>query len=35
MPMKSIPEALDLRSLILQNFEKSLIETDADKKVHC
>jgi NADH dehydrogenase len=30
--MKSIPEALDLRSLILQNFEKSLIETDFDKK---
>nr|WP_199158459.1 NAD(P)/FAD-dependent oxidoreductase [Pedobacter sp. ASV2] len=32
MPMKSIPEALDLRSLILQNFEKSLIETNSDKK---
>jgi len=32
MPMKSIPEALDLRSLILQNFEKSLIETDVIKK---
>jgi len=32
MPMKSIPEALDLRSLILQNFEKSLIEQNADKK---
>jgi len=32
MPMKSIPQALDLRSLILQNFEKSLIEKDADKK---
>jgi len=32
MPMKSIPEALDLRSLILQNFEKSLIEKDANKK---
>ena len=32
MPMKSIPEALDLRSLILQNFEKSLIEKDLDKK---
>lgn len=28
MPMKSIPEALDLRSLILQNLEKALIETD-------
>jgi len=32
MPMKSIPEALDLRSLILQNFEKSLIEKDLNKK---
>ncbi|WP_316802826.1 NAD(P)/FAD-dependent oxidoreductase [Pedobacter nototheniae] len=32
MPMKSIPEALDLRSMILQNFEKSLIETNPDKK---
>lgn len=32
MPMKSIPEALDLRSMILQNFEKSLIETDVTKK---
>ncbi|WP_443939674.1 NAD(P)/FAD-dependent oxidoreductase [Pedobacter sp. MW01-1-1] len=32
MPMKSIPEALDLRSLILQNFEKSLIESNPDKK---
>lgn len=32
MPMKSIPEALDLRSLILQNFEKSLIEKDLNKR---
>lgn len=32
MPMKSIPEALDLRSLILQNLEKSLIEQDPLKK---
>ena len=32
MPMKSIPEALDLRSLILQNLEKSLIEQDPIKK---
>ncbi len=32
MPMKSIPEALDLRSLILQNFEKSLIEVNPEKK---
>ncbi len=29
MAMKSIPQALDLRSLILQNFEKSLLVTDA------
>lgn len=28
MPMKSIPEALNLRSLILQNLEQSLITTD-------
>jgi NADH dehydrogenase len=28
MPMKSIPEALNLRSLILQNLEASLITTD-------
>ncbi len=28
MPMKSIPEALNLRSLILQNLESALIETD-------
>jgi NADH dehydrogenase len=28
MPMKSIPEALNLRSLILQNLEASLIATD-------
>jgi NADH dehydrogenase len=27
MPMKSVTEALDLRSLILQNFEKALIST--------
>lgn len=32
VPMKSIPEALDLRSMILQNFEKSLIEKDTEKK---
>ncbi len=32
MPMKSIPEALDLRSLILQNLEKSLVEVDPVKK---
>lgn len=29
MPMKSIPEALNLRSLILQNLEASLITNDA------
>ncbi|PST82241.1 FAD-dependent oxidoreductase [Pedobacter yulinensis] len=28
MPMKTIPEALNLRSLILQNLEKSLIENN-------
>lgn len=28
MPMKSIVEALDLRSLILQNFEQALLTTD-------
>ncbi|MGY3054864.1 NADH dehydrogenase [Pedobacter sp. UYEF25] len=32
VPMKSVPEALDLRSMILQNFEKSLIEKDPEKK---
>ncbi len=29
MAMKSIPQALDLRSLILQNFEKAMLSTDA------
>jgi NADH dehydrogenase len=32
MPMKSIPEALNLRSLILQNLEASLITKDAQEK---
>lgn len=32
MPMKTIPEALNLRSMILQNLEESLIETDPIKK---
>lgn len=32
MPMKSIPEALNLRSLILQNLEASLITTDSRHK---
>lgn len=32
MPMKSIPEALNLRSMILQNMEEALIENDPVKK---
>ncbi|WP_256012406.1 NAD(P)/FAD-dependent oxidoreductase [Desertivirga xinjiangensis] len=32
MPMKTIPEALNLRSMILQNLEEALIETDPDVK---
>ena len=32
MPMKNIPEALNLRSMILQNLEEALIETDPIKK---
>ncbi|RZK52831.1 MAG: NAD(P)/FAD-dependent oxidoreductase, partial [Pedobacter sp.] len=32
MPMKSIPEALNLRSLILQNLEASLITKDPQEK---
>jgi NADH dehydrogenase len=32
MPMKTVPEALNLRSLILQNFEEALIEKDLEKK---
>ena len=28
MPMKTIPEALNLRSMILQNLEEALVETD-------
>jgi NADH dehydrogenase len=32
MPMKTVPEALNLRSLILQNFEEALIEKDPTKK---
>jgi NADH dehydrogenase len=32
MPMKTVPEALNLRSLILQNFEEALIENDPIKK---
>lgn len=32
MPMKTIPEALNLRSMILQNLEEALIENDPVKK---
>ena len=32
MPMKTIPEALNLRSMILQNLEEALIESDQAKK---
>lgn len=32
MPMKSIPEALNLRSLILQNFEEAVTETNPQKQ---
>lgn len=32
MPMKTIPEALNLRSMILQNMEEALIEQDPDRK---
>jgi NADH:ubiquinone reductase (H+-translocating) len=32
MAMKSIPEALNLRSLILQNFERALLSTDLEKQ---
>ncbi len=32
MPMKTIPEALNLRSMILQNLEEALIESDAVRK---
>ncbi|WP_113661665.1 NAD(P)/FAD-dependent oxidoreductase [Pedobacter nanyangensis] len=32
MPMKSIPEALNLRSLILQNLEAAIIATDPERE---
>ncbi len=32
MPMKTIPQALNLRSLILQNFERSTVEVDEATK---
>ncbi|MGI8893729.1 MAG: NAD(P)/FAD-dependent oxidoreductase, partial [Bacteroidia bacterium] len=32
MPLKTIPQALDLRSLILQNFEKALQVDDMDER---
>lgn len=32
MPMKNVPEALNLRGLILQHLEKALVTTDKDEK---
>lgn len=32
MPMKTVPEALNLRSLILQNFEEALVEKNPERK---
>ena len=32
MSMKEIPEALDIRSLILQNFERALLSNDLDER---
>src|SRR5690606_40744005 len=32
MPMKTIPEALNMRSLILQNFEDSLLTNDLKER---
>jgi NADH dehydrogenase len=32
MPMKNLPEALNLRALILQNLEKALVTKDKDEK---
>jgi NADH dehydrogenase len=32
MPMKTVPEALNLRSLILQNFERSLLTQDLEER---
>ena len=32
MPMKSIPEAIDLRSLILQNIEKAVLATTKEER---
>lgn len=32
MPMKSVPQALDIRSLILQNFEKAAITSDHEAR---
>lgn len=32
MPMKSVPEALNLRSLILENFEESLLKTNTEER---
>lgn len=33
MPMKTIPEALDLRSLVLQNLEAALLTNDLDERL--
>ncbi|WP_237275012.1 NAD(P)/FAD-dependent oxidoreductase [Tenacibaculum ovolyticum] len=32
MEMKSVPQALNIRSLVLENFEEALLETDLDKR---
>lgn len=32
MPMKTVPEALNLRSMILQNFEEAVMESDEEVK---
>ncbi len=32
MEMKSVPQALNIRSLILENFEEALLETDLEKR---
>ncbi|WP_420552763.1 NAD(P)/FAD-dependent oxidoreductase [Tenacibaculum aiptasiae] len=32
MEMKSVPQALNIRSLVLENFEEALLETDLEKR---
>ena len=32
MPMKNVPQALDIRSLILQNFEKAAVSSDKNER---